>query len=41
MGESAHILLVEDDKGSRVTLTVCLEDEGYEVRPCETAKGGH
>ena len=31
-------MLVEDEKGSRVTLTVCLEDEGYKVRACETAK---
>ena len=38
MSEPGNILLVEDEKGSRITLTVCLEDEGYRVRACETAK---
>ena len=36
--KSANILLVEDDRGSRLTLTVCLEEEGYEVQACVTAK---
>ena len=38
MSEPENILLVEDEKGSRVTLTLCLEDEAYRVMACETAK---
>ncbi len=38
MRQPGSILLVEDDKNSRLTLTVCLEEEGYRVRPCATAE---
>ena len=37
MREPARILVVEDEEGSRVTLTVLLETEGYGVHACETA----
>ena len=37
MSSQANILLVEDEKGSRVTLTALLEEEGYRVGQCETA----
>ena len=33
-----NILVVEDDLGSRITLTTLLETEGYHVNACETAK---
>ena len=32
------ILVVEDDQGSRITLTGLLEAEGYRVETCETAR---
>lgn len=38
MNEPANVLIVDAEKGSRVTLTVCLKDEGYNVNVCETAK---
>ena len=38
MVEPANILVVEDDSGSRTTLAKLLEDEGYSVTSCETAK---
>jgi CheY-like chemotaxis protein len=34
----ARILIVEDEKGSRITLTALLEGEGYHVIACETAQ---
>ena len=37
MNDPSNILLVEDHKGSRVTLTALLEEEGYKVDQCETA----
>ena len=37
MTDPANILVVEDEKGSRVTLTALLEAEGYGVHACETA----
>ena len=37
MREATRILVVEDEKGSRVTLTSLLEAEGYRVEACETA----
>ena len=37
MSNPTNILLVEDEKGSRVTLTALLEEEGYLVGQCETA----
>lgn len=37
MTDGAHILVVEDDQGSRITLTALLEAEGYRVDACETA----
>ena len=37
MNEPARILVVEDEKGSRITLTALLEAEGYGVQACETA----
>lgn len=38
MNEQANILLVEDEKGSRVILTALLEGEGYHVSACETSE---
>ena len=37
MNVPAKILVVEDETGSRVTLTALLESEGYSVAACETA----
>lgn len=37
MTSQARILVVEDEHGSRVTLTALLESEGYGVHACETA----
>lgn len=36
--DPSNILIVEDEKGSRVTLTALLEAEGYRVIACETAQ---
>ena len=36
--DAANILIVEDERGSRVTLTSLLESEGYQVIACETAQ---
>jgi len=36
--EPATVLLVEDERGSLITLTVLLESEGYQVMACETAE---
>ena len=36
--ETANILVVDDERSSRVTLTLLLEDEGYRVESCGTAK---
>ena len=36
--DPAKILIVEDEKGSRVTLTALFEAEGYRVIACETAQ---
>ena len=38
MTESANILVVEDEKGSRVTLTALLEEEGHQVKACQNAE---
>ena len=38
MNDPATVLLVEDDKGSLITLTALLEAEGYQVEACETAE---
>ena len=38
MNDPATILLVEDDKGSLVTLSALLEADGYNVIACETAQ---
>ena len=38
MSDPANILVVEDQKSSRVTLTALLEDEGYRVGQSETAE---
>ena len=38
MGVHATVLLVEDDRGSLITLTALLEAEGYQVEACETAE---
>ena len=35
---SANILIVEDERGSRITLTALLEAEGFQVIACETAQ---
>ena len=37
MSDPAKILLVEDEKDSRITLTALLEEEGYRVGQSETA----
>ena len=37
MSDPANILLVEDEKGSRIILTALLEEEGYRVGQSETA----
>jgi DNA-binding NtrC family response regulator len=38
MGESARILVVDDDESIRKVLTAILEDEGYTVESAGTAK---
>jgi DNA-binding NtrC family response regulator len=38
MGETARILIVDDDQGVRKVLTTILEDEGYTVESVGTAK---
>lgn len=38
MGETARILVVDDDKSVRKVLTTILEDEGYSVESVGTAK---
>jgi len=38
MGETARILIVDDDKNIRKVLTTILEDEGYVVESVGTAK---
>jgi len=38
VSDPACVLLVEDEKGSLVTLTALLEEEGYIVQACETAQ---
>lgn len=38
MGETARILVVDDDKSVRKVLTTILEDEGYVVESVGTAK---
>ncbi|MEM3356303.1 MAG: response regulator [Candidatus Bathyarchaeia archaeon] len=38
MGETARILIVDDDENIRRVLTTILEEEGYEVDSAETAK---
>ena len=36
--DTANILLVDDDKSTRVVLTALLEDSAYTVRACGTAE---
>lgn len=38
MGETARILIVDDDENIRIVLTAILEDEGYFVESVGTAK---
>jgi DNA-binding NtrC family response regulator len=38
MGETARILIVDDDENIRKVLTTILEDEGYIVESVDTAK---
>jgi len=38
MGETARILVVDDDENIRKVLTTILEDEGYIVESADTAK---
>ena len=38
MGETARILVVDDDRSVRKVLTAILEDEGYSVESVSTAK---
>ena len=38
MGESARILVVDDDENIRKVLTTILEDEGYAVEQAETGQ---
>ena len=38
MGETARILVVDDDRSVRKVLTAILEDEGYAVESVSTAK---
>src|SRR4030043_1311208 len=40
MGETARILIVDDDENIRKVLETILEDEGYTVESAETAKKG-
>ena len=37
MNNSADLLVVEDDKGTRVMLSALLEEEGYKIRASQTA----
>ncbi len=38
MGETARILIVDDDENIRKVLTTILEDEGYNIESVDTAK---
>jgi len=38
MGETARILIIDDDENIRKVLTTILEDEGYVVESVDTAK---
>lgn len=38
MNQQGNVLVVEDEKGSRLTLTVILEEEGHQVVALETAE---
>ena len=38
MNNSADLLVVEDDKGTRVMLSALLEEEGYKIRASQTAE---
>jgi DNA-binding NtrC family response regulator len=38
MGETARILIIDDDENIRKVLTTILEDEGYYVESVDTAK---
>ena len=38
MGETARILIIDDDENIRKVLTTILEDEGYDVESVDTAK---
>ncbi|MEM3828103.1 MAG: response regulator [Conexivisphaerales archaeon] len=38
MGETARILIVDDDEGIRKALATILEEEGFQVDSAETAK---
>jgi DNA-binding NtrC family response regulator len=38
MGEHARIIIVDDDEGIRETLTVILQEEGYQVDTAESGK---
>lgn len=38
MGETARILIIDDDENIRKVLTTILEDEGYTVESVDTAK---
>jgi DNA-binding NtrC family response regulator len=40
MGETARILIIDDDENIRKVLQAILEDEGYKVETAETAKKG-
>jgi len=40
MGETARILVIDDDENIRKVLETILEDEGYVVETAETAKKG-
>jgi DNA-binding NtrC family response regulator len=40
MGESARILIIDDDENIRKVLQAILEDEGYIIETAETAKKG-
>ena len=38
MSDPAHILLVDDDEGTRFVLTSLLDEQGYKVRACPNAE---